>query len=69
MPRTNGRQLYEAIHPSRPSMRVIYMSGYTPEMSDGTEIIGPQHAFVQKPFTIQHLVGRIRQVLDAPTPE
>jgi PAS domain S-box-containing protein len=65
MPAMGGRQLAEEAAKLRPGLKVLYMSGYTDEM------IGPHSQgsfeanFVQKPFSAEALLQRVRQVLDA----
>jgi PAS domain S-box-containing protein len=63
MPGINGRQLYEQLLATMPSLRVIYMSGYTDNVIAHKGIITPGLAFIQKPFSVKTLTGKIRQVL------
>ncbi|VTR93898.1 multi-sensor hybrid histidine kinase : Multi-sensor hybrid histidine kinase OS=Chthoniobacter flavus Ellin428 GN=CfE428DRAFT_3487 PE=4 SV=1: PAS_4: PAS_8: GAF_2: PAS_4: PAS_4: HisKA: HATPase_c: Response_reg [Gemmata massiliana] len=61
MPEMGGRQLAEVLHRRLPNLRVLYMSGYTDEVvlrRDRTE------AFLQKPFSPQMLVSKVRDMLD-----
>jgi PAS domain S-box-containing protein len=64
MPEMNGRDLYEKIEALHPGIRVIFMSGYSAnvfEQPDG----GKEHfSFLQKPFSMQELSTKVRQVLD-----
>jgi FixJ family two-component response regulator len=48
----------------RPALRVIYMSGYTEEAIVQHGIVKPGIAFLNKPFTSEALVGKIRGVLE-----
>jgi CheY-like chemotaxis protein len=68
MPKMNGRQLAESLAPLRPGMKVIYMSGYNDDiiLSAG---LGPETAFLQKPFPPDLLVEKVRRVLDDNTPD
>jgi PAS domain S-box-containing protein len=69
MPNMDGRQLAEAALQVRPDMRVLYTSGYT---DDAVLRHGVQHAevpFIEKPFGIQALAGKVRQILDAASTE
>jgi hypothetical protein len=47
----------------RPEAKVLYLSGYTEDaiLSDGTIEHGA--AFLQKPFTLQSLSRKVREVL------
>src|SRR5215208_1167929 len=52
---------------ANPGARVLYMSGYTDEMI-GTRggDLEPGTQYLQKPFTFEGLLHKVRQVLDAP---
>jgi CheY-like chemotaxis protein len=64
MPRLNGPQLAERLCPTRPDMKVLYMSGYT----DGVLVrqLAAGAAYVQKPLTPATLSRKVRDVLDTP---
>jgi CheY-like chemotaxis protein len=68
MPRMNGRDLAAAVRARRPSIKVIFMSGYTADVPTdlGTEG-GP--VFLPKPFNEYALTSKLREVLDTPDPE
>lgn len=68
MPRQNGRDLAETILALRPSLKVVFMSGYAPEtvMPEGG---WPKGRFLEKPFTSDKLLSRVRAALDAPPVE
>jgi DNA-binding response OmpR family regulator len=59
----NGRQLAEQAQAIRKGMRVILMSGYT---ADALVLYGIEEGapFLRKPFTLQQLAGKVREVLD-----
>ena len=63
MPKMNGRQLAESLAPLRPGMKVLYMSGYNDDIVLNAGL-GPQIAFLQKPFPPGLLVEKVRRVLD-----
>jgi len=67
MPRMNGRELAERVTRIRPSIRVLYASGYTDDASLLHGIRTDELSFLQKPFTAVELVRRVRSVLDEPT--
>jgi PAS domain S-box-containing protein len=65
MPGMNGVELsYQAVA-VRPEIRVLFVSGYTDEsvLEGGQFPAGT--AFLQKPFTLGSLLGKVREVLDA----
>jgi len=64
MPGMNGRELYQRLHPTRPELKVLFMSGYTSNVIGQHGVLDQEEAFVQKPFTLQSLSEKIRQVLD-----
>ncbi len=63
MPGMGGRELVKNLLQIRPEARVLYLSGYTEDaiVSEGTIESGA--AFLQKPFTLQNLSRKIREVL------
>ena len=64
MPRMSGRELADRLTALRPELRVLYVSGYTDDamLSSGSFPSGT--AFLQKPFTLGSLLGKVREVLD-----
>jgi PAS domain S-box-containing protein len=58
MPDHSGPALAESIKASRPSTKVVFMSGYTAQHDRTTG-----HAFLQKPFTSKQLLSAVRSVL------
>jgi DNA-binding response OmpR family regulator len=57
----SGRELAQRVASLRPDMRVLFVSGYT---SDSLTQLGPQAAFLEKPFGPGDLVKKVRQILD-----
>jgi CheY-like chemotaxis protein len=60
MPAMSGRELVEHIRQVSPSMRIICTSGYV--WPAGQETDG---AYLQKPFTSQELLLKVKQALNA----
>jgi two-component system cell cycle sensor histidine kinase/response regulator CckA len=67
MPGMNGRELARVLSAGRPSLRVLYMSGYTDAVIAQQGILEPGTAFLSKPFTPDALARKMREVLDAPS--
>ena len=63
LPGMNGRVLAERLLTLRPELKVLYMSGYTDDMVVRTGVVAGGTAFLQKPFTAQTLLDRVRAVL------
>jgi two-component system, cell cycle sensor histidine kinase and response regulator CckA len=63
MPGISGRELVKQLTESRPAIKALYLSGYTEDaiVSDGS--IEKGTAFLQKPFTLQNLSRKVREVL------
>jgi two-component system cell cycle sensor histidine kinase/response regulator CckA len=64
MPRMGGRELAERVLAMRPEIRVLYMSGYTAEALPRGMFEERGFSFLQKPFTPELLLLRVRQALD-----
>ncbi len=62
----SGPAVVEALRALRPSIRVLYMSGYTDEAIVKTGVLDEGQPFLQKPFTPMQLSKKIREVLDEP---
>ncbi|RLB04099.1 MAG: hypothetical protein DRG59_10770 [Deltaproteobacteria bacterium] len=63
MPRMSGRKLAAEFIKIHPESKVIYMSGYTDNSIVNNGILEPGVVFVQKPFSREVLLKKIRQVL------
>jgi PAS domain S-box-containing protein len=68
MPRMSGRELADQLVRMRPSLRVLFMSGYTDEAVIRHGVEEADVAFLQKPFTPAILSRKVRDVLDGDTP-
>ena len=64
MPHMSGRDLAERIQPRRPTMAVLYMSGYTDGIIGQGGVLDPTVAFLQKPFAPSTVSHKVREVLD-----
>jgi PAS domain S-box-containing protein len=66
MPGMGGRELAQAMDSARPETRVLYMSGNAGTAVNEEEIALSGKDFMQKPFGLEELLRRVREVLDAP---
>jgi len=64
MPGLNGRGLVERLSAIRPSIKSLYMSGYTDDDIVRRGFVEPSKSFLQKPFTSDALIQTVRKVLD-----
>jgi len=64
MPHLSGRELADRLTPLRPTMKALFMSGYT-EHSSLSAGLPVGAAFLQKPFTPDILARRVRLILDS----
>jgi len=65
MPKINGRELAERLAVVRPDMKVLFMSGYTDNVIIDRGIHTRGIALLDKPFTFESLLGKVRSVLDS----
>ncbi|MGD0793670.1 MAG: PAS domain S-box protein [Terriglobales bacterium] len=63
MPGIGGRELAKKLLLLRPDISVLYLSGYTEDAVVTPGALGPGTAFLQKPFTLQNLAKKVREVL------
>jgi PAS domain S-box-containing protein len=66
MPGMSGRDLAERLAAARPDLRVLYTSGYTDDTIVRRGILNDGMAFLQKPYTPDVLLQRVRDLLDSP---
>jgi two-component system, cell cycle sensor histidine kinase and response regulator CckA len=66
MPQMGGRELAKAVEKIDPMIKVVYMSGYAEKAIVHQGILEPGAVLIQKPFTPDALIRKIREVLDKP---
>lgn len=64
MPKMNGKETAERLQPLYPQMKVIYMSGYTDDSIVHRGVLAPRLNFLEKPFSLEGLARKVREVLD-----
>jgi two-component system cell cycle sensor histidine kinase/response regulator CckA len=62
MPVMDGRQLAAALARVRPSLPIIFMSGFTAQLMD-LRLVSPHVVFLPKPFRNEELLASVRRRL------
>jgi len=65
MPQMGGRELAEQLRQSRPSLKILFITGYSAEAEEITQILSQQTFYLSKPFGGSDLGRKVREVLDA----
>jgi len=65
MPGMNGRDLAERAWALKPSLKVLFMSGYTSDIIANQGTLPEDVQLLDKPFTLEDLAARVRSTLDA----
>ena len=65
MPGMNGARLSAAALQLRPDLKVLYTTGYTRNAVVHNGVLDPGVQLIGKPFTVEALASKLREVLDA----
>ncbi len=63
MPGMNGRDLADRLLKDYPTMKCLFMSGYTANIITNQGVLSEGMNFIQKPFSRKELAAKVRQVL------
>ena len=63
MPGMNGRDLADRIRQTRPTIRCLYMSGYTADIIARQGVLEKGIQFIQKPFSLADLAQKVREAI------
>jgi nitrogen-specific signal transduction histidine kinase len=66
MPGLGGADLAQRLAPLRPDMKVLFISGYADRAAARHGTIQPGAAYLEKPFSLEALARKVREVLDRP---
>jgi two-component system cell cycle sensor histidine kinase/response regulator CckA len=66
MPTMDGASLLKELSRNRPELKVLYMSGYSANTIIQYGVMNASGYFLQKPFTVDGLAGKLRMALDSP---
>ncbi|MDQ3558909.1 MAG: PAS domain-containing protein [Pseudomonadota bacterium] len=69
MPDVNGRKLADEARRRRPDLKVLFTTGYTRNAVVHNGVLDPGVELIGKPFTIEELAAKVREVLDGPLAE
>ncbi|MGC4070270.1 MAG: response regulator [Polyangiaceae bacterium] len=64
MPKMSGKELVTKLVATHPTVKVLYMSGFTDDALGHHGVLEPGTPFIAKPFTADQLKRKVRQVLD-----
>jgi PAS domain S-box-containing protein len=64
MPGLGGRELVGRLKMMAPELRVLFVSGYTEEGVRKQGVLQPGTEFLEKPFTPEKLLRKVREILD-----
>jgi CheY-like chemotaxis protein len=67
MPEMGAGELADQMLTQRPDMKVLFISGYTNEEVVRRGVKHKDAAFIQKPFTAEDMMRKVREVLDETT--
>ncbi len=63
MPQMQGREVADRVRALQPSVRVLFMSGYTQGLLGAQGVLEPGVHLVEKPFSETSLLAKLREVL------
>ncbi len=66
LPGLNGRQLADAARVRRPNLKVLFITGYAENAAISSGFLEPGMEMITKPFSVDALALRIRQMIEAP---
>jgi two-component system cell cycle sensor histidine kinase/response regulator CckA len=66
MPGMSGPEIGARLAALRPEARILFMSGYTGAAISHRGVLAPGASLLEKPFTAEGLLRRVREVLSAP---
>ena len=64
MPQMGGVELVERVRATNPAMKILFTSEYTGRTQDQEKMSGPGMDFIAKPFSMEGIGAKVRQLLD-----
>lgn len=68
LPGMNGRQIAEIGRQHRPALPVLFMTGYAQSAAARSEFLAPGMAMISKPFSMDEMAAKIRDMLSGECP-
>jgi PAS domain S-box-containing protein len=65
LPGMNGRQLADQARETRPSLKVLFITGYAESVAMADGFLQPGMDMITKPFDLEHLAGRVRAMVSS----
>ena len=69
MPRKSGKQAYDEIRSRWGPVKVLFLSGYAPDLVYREGMLDASLPFLAKPVSRHTLLEKVREVLDAAPPK
>ena len=69
MPGMSGIDLARRLREARPSLRVLFISGYSEDAVDRHGVLGESMKFLAKPYSVSGLLQEVREALDSAAAE
>ncbi len=63
LPGLNGRQIATVAREHRPSLRILFMTGYAADAADRPNFLGPGMDLILKPFSIEAIAVRVQAII------
>ena len=63
LPGLNGQQLAATARQHRPDLKILFVTGYAHHAAGAEQLLGPGMAMVTKPFSLDALALKIRDML------
>jgi two-component system, cell cycle sensor histidine kinase and response regulator CckA len=67
MPNMSGGEMVERIRRLRPGIKLLFVSGYAGRTVLDHKVLDSENNFLQKPYTLKELAGKIREMLRGQT--
>jgi DNA-binding response OmpR family regulator len=63
LPELNGREMIDSVREHRPGLKVLFITGYAENANFGLSDVGQDMQLITKPFPLEILAQRIREMI------